>query len=162
MFDSCDPMLEARLAESVEAMMSCLHEPDTDEINEKQTPHHIEIRVEKVEASELQKLPQWMPNEIAKLDLDSGLTAEYLSLLVDSCTTGDAPTQIAARALLRRDFGVESQADLQTTTTALLECLHELIGESTNDDISEEQLAELCGAIAASIIDDSIYQRSAS
>ncbi|MGK0300930.1 MAG: hypothetical protein ACI89X_001804 [Planctomycetota bacterium] len=28
MFDACDPMLEARLAESVEAMMHCLHEPN--------------------------------------------------------------------------------------------------------------------------------------
>lgn len=158
MFDASDPMLEARLAESVEAMMQCLHQPDLVAVPEQAALKPSDMRVETIASDELQRLPRLVPTEDEALDLKSGITAEYLSLLVDTCTTGDDTTQKAARALLQRDFAVQADTNLEHTTTALLECIQRISSERApnNTDGSHvddhERLVELCGAIAASVI----------
>lgn len=157
MFDACDPMLEARLAESVEAMMNCLHKPEAAALAEQSkqgSGEQLEMRVETVTSEELARLPLQVCGEDQELDLEGGVSAEYLSLLVDACTTGDDATQAASRALLQQDFAVAATSDLQHTTEALLQCLQDLAGNQQNgaDEATHDRRAELCSAIAASII----------
>ena len=150
MFDACDPMLEARLAESVEAMMNVLHQPSPEV-----TPgpsQNMELRIENVSIDELRALPQQLQADVGELDIDAGLSGEYLSLLIDSCTTADDSTQAGARDLLQRDFFVESNTDLDEATRALARCLPTVLDSTGDDQLAEEQLIELCGAIAATVI----------
>ena len=151
MFDACDPMLEARLAESVEAMMHCLHQPP-EATTETPPTKLLPARVETVEPNELSALQLLLKNDDAALDLESGVSAEYLGLLIDTCTTADESVQAAARALLQQDFAIAATADLQQASAALLQCLRELTGTDADDPKNQAQLAELCGAIAASVI----------
>ena len=146
MFDACDPMLEARLAESVDAMMLCLHQPEAEALAQRNADGPVEMRVETVTAEELER-----SNE-------GGVSAEYLSLLIDTCTTGDEATQAAARALLFQDFAVAANADLQQATEALVQCLEELNGTDA-DGPTHDRLAELCSAIAASVILEGAEER---
>ena len=156
MFDACDPMLEARLAESVEAMMHCLHEPEAAALAAKSAGELLEMRVETVSPDEIAKLPQTINHGEGELDLEGGISAEYLSLLVDACTTGDEATQAASRALLHQDFAVAANSDLQQATDALFLCLQELSGNGAGeaDQDTQDRLTELCSAIAASVIID--------
>ncbi len=158
MFDACDPMLEARLAESVDAMMLCLHQPEAEALAQRNADGPVEMRVETVTAEELANLPQLMAGEQQELDLEGGVSAEYLSLLIDTCTTGDEATQAAARALLFQDFAVAANADLQQATEALVQCLEELNGTDA-DGPTHDRLAELCSAIAASVILEGAEER---
>ena len=166
MFDACDPMLEARLAESVEAMMHCLHQPATTaaeaESAAKGPADPKQMRVETVNPDELRQLPRLVSSTCEELDLESGVSGEYLSVLVDTCTTGDEPTQAAARALLRQDFAVEANADLQVATDALFHCLQEIMGDAESDQGTHNRLSELCSAIAASVIIETHAEREKS
>ena len=56
MFDTCDPMLEACLADPAERMMHRLHEPETQALAESAQIQQIELRVEKVTSEELRDL----------------------------------------------------------------------------------------------------------
>jgi hypothetical protein len=156
MFDACDPMLEARLAESVEAMMYCLHKPEALALSlaNKIAGEQVEMRVETVTPEELARLPLHIRGDDQELDLEGGVAAEYLSLLVDACTTGDEATQAASRALLQQDFAVAATSDLQNATQAMVQCLQDLSGvdQDEADEATQARLAELCGAIAASVI----------
>lgn len=154
MFDTRDPMLEACLADSVEAMMNCLHEPEAAALAEKALHQEVEIRVETVTPEELRRLPASIPEEHYTLDLESGMSAEYLSLLIDTCTTGDEATQAAARDLLLRDFSVEANSDLHDATKAVFACMQRVLAEGSSEDDAHERMAELCSAIAASVIID--------
>ena len=157
MFDACDPTLEARLAESVEAMMHCLHQPEAEALAKNKSSEHIEMRVETVMPEELAKLPQQIHGEEPEIDLESGVSAEYLSLLIDACTTGDDATQEASRALLQQDFAVATNSNLQEATKGLVQCLQEL-DENKHEDAEQAthgRLIELCSAIAASVIIES-------
>lgn len=151
MFDTCDPMLEACLADSVETMMHRLHEPEIVSLAEMAENHTIEIRVEKVTSEELRELRSLKPENYQHLDLEFGISTEYLSLLIDSCTTGDEPTQAAARELLRRDFGVETGADLQQATETIFACLQRVLDDASCER-DYERIAELCSTIASSVI----------
>ncbi len=159
MFDECDPMLEARLAESVEAMMHCLHQPEATALAKINANEDAEIRTEKVEIDELRKLPTMVPREPVQLDLESGISAEYLSLLIDTCTTGDESSQAAARDLLEQDFAIAANQDLETATQVLAACLNELEFVDQHNDETQRRLTELCGAIAASVILESDSER---
>ncbi len=154
MFGACDPTLEARLAESVEAMMHCLHQPEAAALAKSKPSEDIEMRVETVTPEELAKLPQQLQGEEPPIDLDSGVSAEYLSLLIDACTTGDDATQEASRALLQEDFAVATNSNLHEATKALVQCLQELDEEDREDagHDTHDRLNELCSAIAASVI----------
>lgn len=150
MFDTRDPMLEACLADSVATLMHCLHEPEAAALAES-TNHQTDLRVETVTPEELQKLPRSVRTDHNHLDLESGISAEYLSLLIDTCTTGDDATKEAARDLLLRDFAVEAKADLHDATQAVFECLKKVMA---TDEEGQERIAELCSAIAASVVVD--------
>jgi len=152
MFDASDPMLEARLAETVEAMMQLLHEPEAAALARKASGEHLEMRVEQVSDEELRALPTLIRQDLADADLDDHLSSEYLNLLIDSCTTGDDPTRQGARELLARDFSVESHADLDAATQALFRCMQQLLDDAGASTDDERRLAELCGAIAATVV----------
>ena len=159
MFDACDPMLEARLAESVDNMMQCLNSPEglraarEYAICEEEQADEESKRVEQIEDDDICSLPQQVTGALPELDVDHGLSAEYLGLLIDSCTTADATCQAAARVLLARDFDVDCE-DLEQAAASLRPQLPDLLGEPNagTDARSAERLAELCGAIAASIV----------
>lgn len=159
MFDTRDPMLEACLADSVDTLMQCLHEPEAAAVAPA-TNNEADQRVETVTQEELQQLPHLISLDHDQLDLENGVSAEYLSLLIDTCTTGDEPTKAAARDLLLRDFSVEAKANLQQATQAVFSCLQRVLN---TDVATHERMAELCSAIAASVIvDDSAVQASES
>lgn len=152
MFDASDPMLEARLAETVEAMMQLLHEPRAAELAKSASGEHLEMRVEKVDDAELRSLPAKIRRDLDDADLDDHVSSEYLNLLIDTCTTGDEPTQRAARELLAKDFSVESNVDLEEATRALLACMQQVLGNRSEADEEAHRLTELCGAIAATVV----------
>ena len=152
MFDASDPMLEARLAETVEAMMQLLHEPEAAALAKNASGEHLEMRVEHVSDEELQKLPTLIRQDLANADLDDHISSEYLNLLIDTCTTGDAPTQTAARELLQQDFAVASNSDLDDAARALFSCMQQVLGTDCQDEEDEQRLSELCGAIAATVV----------
>lgn len=143
--------------------MHCLHEPNAAALTKNSSAEHLEMRIETVTEDELAKLPQQIASIDHELDLDleGGVSAEYLSLLIDACTTGDAATQEASRALLNRDFAVAANSDLHEATRALIQCLQELSGEEQEEvaDGTHDRLAELCSAIAASVIIESHGER---
>ena len=91
--------------------------------------------------------------------LESGISAEYLSLLIDTCTTGDESSQAAARDLLEQDFAIAANQDLETATQVLAACLNELEFVDQHNDETQRRLTELCGAIAASVILESDSER---
>jgi len=147
MFDACDPMLEAQLAESVEAMMNCLHEPGPDV--QPAEPQNLELRTERVDADELRRLPQQIARLDGDVDVEADTRGEYLSLLVDACVTGDDAARAAARVLLRRDFGLEG--DLTDAAARLQQQLGELLpgDEQAADDAV---LTDLCQRVAAEVL----------
>lgn len=130
--------------------MNVLHQPSPEVTDD--PSQDLELRTENVSVDELQALPQQLLAEVGELDVDAGLPGEYLSLLIDSCTTADDSTQAGARALLQRDFSVESQSDLDAATKALVRCLPAALDTCGDDQLAEQQLLELCGAIAATVI----------
>ncbi|MFN3241288.1 MAG: hypothetical protein ACE37K_07205 [Planctomycetota bacterium] len=152
MFDASDPMLEARLAETVEAMMQLLHEPEAAALARQASGEHLELRAEHVSDEELRALPHHIRHDLDEADLEDHVSSEYLNLLIDTCTTGDAPTQAAARALLAQDFDVASTSDLDAATQELFHCMQRVIGAAGADEADERRLAELCEAIAATVV----------
>lgn len=152
MFDASDPMLEARLTETVEAMMQLLHEPEAAALAKEASGEHLEMRVEHVSDEELQKLPSLIRKDLANADLDDKISSEYLNVLIDTCTTGDTPTQAAARELLQQDFAVAADSDLDDATHALFSCMQQVLGATCDDEADVLQLSELCGAIAATVV----------
>ncbi len=157
MFDACDPTLEARLTESVEALMHFLHQPEAEALAKNNSSEHIEMRAESVLPEELAKLPQQVRGEEPEVNLESGVSAEYLSLLIDACTTGDDATQEASRALLQQDFAVAINSDLHEATKAMMQCLQDLDANEQEDadQANHDRFTELCSAIAASVIVES-------
>lgn len=152
MFDAADPMVEARLQETVEAMMQVLHQPNEAARKERASGEHLEQRGEQVGEDELRSLPKRVRRDLQSADLDDHVSSEYLNLLIDACTTGDAPTRQAARELLAQDFAVAASADLDVAAEALSACLRDVVGARCDDDEDLRRLEELCGAIAATVV----------
>jgi len=151
MFDTCDPMLEACLADSVEKMMHRLHEPEPTTLAQHSQHQEIEIRVEKVSPQELWQLRSVQTEVGQKLDLDANIASEYLSILIDGCSTADESTQLAARQRLQLDFGIETVDDLKQATDSVLACLQQTFDEASATEL-DERTDELCRTIAASIV----------
>lgn len=140
MFDACDPMLETRLAESAEAMLTCLQEPGA----ELRDPgDSAEKRVEHVSADELRQLPTRIAAvEVVPLDLRTGLLAEYLGILTDIACVGNGPAQHGALQLLQRDFALTSATDVAAIADLLTRQVADSLatcGEAT--EATAEQLA---------------------
>ena len=86
-------------------------------------------------------------------DLDDRISAEYLNVLIDACTTGDAPVRRAARELLSKDFDVAVDHDLRAATDSLADCLARHASAGATDTHGGRSLEELCAAIAATVVD---------
>lgn len=150
MFDACDPMLETRLAETAEAMLACLQEPDP-ALADQNTPGG-EQRLEVIQAAELRCLPRQIAAvEPGALDLQSGLPAEYLAILADACCTSTGPQQQHAVRRLCQDFAVTPDSDLD----ALTQLLAEQAGVAAAPEAhaaSELDLATTCRRVAAAVL----------
>lgn len=144
MFDACDPMLETRLAETTEAMLALLHEPDQAIA---QPAENGEKRLEQVAAAELAALPNRIRGtgvaEAAPLDVDGGLEAEYLGILTDTCTTADGEARAGANSLLARDFGIAPDIDLDRATREL--------ADSLLGSLRAESIDAVCRRVAAAV-----------
>lgn len=144
MFDACDPMLETRLAETTEAMLALLHEPDQAIA---QPAEQGEKRLEQVAAAELAALPNRIRatggGATASLDVDDCLDVEYLGILTDTCTTADGQARNGAASLLVRDFGIAPDIDLDRAT-------HELAG-TLPGSIRAETIDDVCRRVAAAV-----------
>lgn len=141
MFDACDPMLETRLAETTEAMLACLHEPDAAVASPQQDG---EKRLEQVADDELARLPRLLGDgrDARAIGLDDDLVAEYLGVLTDTCTTATGAARHGAAQLLMRDFGIEPTADLASSARRIAAALQET---------STQELDQACARIAAAI-----------
>jgi len=144
MFDACDPMLEAQLAESVEALLARLHEAPRDIAIDSLAEQ--EQRTERVTPDELRALPRLIAGHEHAPDLHDGLVAEVLTLLVDASVHGNTVARRNAMSLLRRDYDVDVGADVATTTASLQQCLMRFAGGSAANG---DELAEVCRRVAA-------------
>ncbi len=142
MFDACDPMLETRLAETAEAMLACLQEPDA---TITQPTHPGEKRLEQVATAELSALPARLHRTADEppVDVDDHLSAEYLGVLTDTCGTAEGAPRHGAAQLLVRDFGITPTADLERCTRELASSL---LGAT-----SQANLDAICHRIAAAV-----------
>ena len=152
MFDAADAMVEARLAETVEAMMGLLHRPDVRAPTDRASGEHLERRAEQVSAEELRALPTMIRRDVARADLDDLVSSEYLNLLIDACTTGDAEVRRGARELLAQDFAVTANSDLDEASDAISRCLRDVGAAAGDHELDLLRLEELCGAIAATVV----------
>lgn len=141
MFDACDPMLETRLAETTEAMLARLHEPDA----AMSAPRDDgEKRLEQVAADELALLPGRLGDghDARPLGIDDDLAAEYLGVLTDTCASATGAARDGAAHLLVRDFDVDPNVDLATSAAQIAAALQD---ERTAD------LDQICARVAAAI-----------
>ncbi len=151
MFDACDPMLEARLAETAKAMLACLQQPDT--AVAAPPPIATEKRIEHVSPDELKDLPRRIATgSWPNLDLDTGLLAEYLAVLTDTCCGATGKARNGAVQLLCRDFGLAAATDLQHAAGLLWGCVKDSVAASeTAATTTDQALADLCQRIAATV-----------
>lgn len=151
MFDACDPMLEARLADSVENMLLRLNVA-RDRATVRSDEQAAEKRIERVARDELQSLPGRTAGELPPLDVDEGLCAEYLGMLLDSCATANATCQDAARALLARDFGLDHRHGVEALCQEFARLLPSMLAQCDDDPCTVERLTTLCSVSAATSI----------
>lgn len=150
MFDACDPMLETRLAESAEAMLTCLQEPEG---HLRDPGDAAEKRLERVSPLELQQLPGRIAAvDVVPLDLRTGLLAEYLGILADTACTANGPAQHGAVQLLQRDFSLPPDADVGAIADLLLQQVQDSLAScAAIDETSTEELTVTCQRLAAAL-----------
>jgi len=152
MFDACDPMLETRLAETARAMLARLQgtEPPTDNA----TGAPAEKRLEKVTIADLQKLPgQIAATGAGPVDLEEGLFAEYLAILVDTCCNATGAPQQGAAHLLARDFELSATTDLDTLNELLARQVRETPERFSKAAAwTDEELLLACRRVAAALV----------
>ena len=153
MFDASDPMVEARLAEAVDAMMRRLERPQSTPAPANPSGDHLERGTEQVSLEALRALPREIRVDLDAADLDDRISAEYLNVLIDACTTGDAPVRRAARELLAKDFDVAVDRDLRAASDSLADCLTRHASAGAANTQSRRSLEALCAAIAATVVD---------
>jgi hypothetical protein len=154
MFDANDPMLEARLAETVAKMMRLLHRPSDEALSPGPAAPPMDIRVESVDPKELRSLPGQICSELASADLEDNVASEYFNMLIDTCTTGEEAVKRSARELLSEDFDVDCEQSLEAATATLRACMERGLEVGCADAEGDRRLEELCGAIAATILVD--------
>ncbi|MGC6486801.1 MAG: hypothetical protein ACON4Z_04090 [Planctomycetota bacterium] len=152
MFDAADPMVEARLGETVAAMMRVLHRPGEAADADQASGEHLERRAEHVGPEELRALPSTIRRDVADADLDDLVASEYLNLLIDACTTGGPEVRAGARELLAQDFAVTANSDLDEAAGAIARCLRDVGAASVDGEQDLLRLEELCAAIAATVV----------
>lgn len=150
MFDACDPMLETRLAESAEAMLACLQEP-ADHLRD---PGDLaDKRLEHVPPEDLRALPQRIGTiDDEALDLRTGLSTEYLGILIDTACVAVGPAQHGALQLLQRDFDVQPGNDAAALAELLARQVHDVVTEGPGRPApDDEQLALTCQRLIAAL-----------
>jgi hypothetical protein len=149
MFDACDPMLEAKLAESTEGIFAWLlkQAPPTG-----QTPLAPEdLPIEYVGPAELVALMRRFAEPVPEPppDLRSGIESEELGILADACCNGDETVREHAAFRLCCRYGVEGN-DTSNLLGSLQTELEHLDGsEQPNTD---PLFAQTCKQIAAAAL----------
>ena len=147
MFDACDPMLESRLVESVEAMFGQLQDPAPQVAK---GDDDTEQRLETVTHDELRALPALLAAPVPRLDLLAGLGAEYLAMLADTCCLATGTPQRRAVELLCRDFAVAPAGGIDQLTKLLDELVEEVVAGQARPS-TDEELATTCKRVAAAV-----------
>ena len=149
MFDAADGMVEARLTETVEAMLQLLQHAPADPNQRRASGEHLEQRAEQVSQEELRALPTAFgeDEDTVDVDLDEHVAAEYFNLLVEVWRTGDETTAAEARERLLADFPADAAGDLDAATAAIAQSLRGLAGGSVDADL--QGVERLCAAVAA-------------
>lgn len=147
MFDAADGMVEARLTETVEAMLQLLQHAPADPNQRRASGEHLEQRAEQVSQEELRALPTAFGEDTVDVDLDEHVAAEYFNLLVEVWRTGDETTAAEARERLLADFPADAAGDLDAATAAIAQSLRGLAGGSVDADL--QGVERLCAAVAA-------------
>ena len=147
MFDAADGMVEARLTETVEAMLQLLQHAPADPNQRRASGEHLEQRAEQVSQDELRALPTAFGEDTVDVDLDEHVTAEYFNLLVEVWRTGDETTAAEARERLLADFPADAAGDLDAATAAIAQSLRGLAEGSVDADL--QGVERLCAAVAA-------------
>jgi hypothetical protein len=141
MFDATDPMLEMRLAESTEEMLSLLHKPKP---HITAAPEQAERRIEAVDPDEMRRLPARLAErDPAPVDLLADIGTEYMTILADACVSMPEPARSRAAAHMCADFGITAE-----TLDATLEELLRLARQSSPAE-AKEDVARVVGEVAA-------------
>jgi len=152
MFDACDPMLEAKLAETTEGIFTWLlnHGPPSDQQQKPQSELHLEmVAREEIAACIRQVLSQ--PPPTAPL-LDDNAIVERLGVLVDACCTGDPAVQKHAARHLCREFEIVPETDVGLLTQQLQECFAvALTGDEAAAAAVEATSMQLAAAVTQAI-----------
>lgn len=116
MFDACDPMLEARLAEATQGIFASLRAQGP--LPDHATPTD-DLHLEAVDPTELAELCRRLCDGPAEPpDLGVGAPEELIGVLVDLCHVEDPEARARAAALLGRHLGIG--VDELTELTGLL------------------------------------------
>lgn len=146
MFGACDPMLEARLVESVESMLAHLHQPG-EELTTPNPDGHM--RTELVSPGELAALPTLLQHDDPTPGLEDDVVAECIGILVDAVTTGTPETRTAAQQMLLHTFAVRADAAADASVTYLLPGLD---AAQAVDGSDADAVADLCQRAAAALL----------
>ena len=149
MFDAADGMVEARLTETVEAMLQLLQHAPAAPNRRRASGEHLEQRAEQVSQDELRALPTAFGEDTVDVDLDEHVAAEYFNLLVEVWRTGDDTTAAEARERLLADFPADAAGDLDAATAAIAQSLRGLAGGSADANADLQGIERLCAAVAA-------------
>lgn len=149
MFDAADGMVEARLTETVEAMLQLLQHAPAAPNRRRASGEHLEQRAEQVSQDELRALPTAFGEDTVDVDLDEHVAAEYFNLLVEVWRTGDDTTAAQARERLLADFPADAAGDLDAATAAIAQSLRGLAGGSADANADLQGIERLCAAVAA-------------
>jgi hypothetical protein len=152
MFDACDPMLEAKLAEATEGIFTWLLNqcpPAGDRLPEE------DKRLEQVSTAELAQLAAMLAQQPATDEpvLDDGQQAEYLGILADACSTGDPVVQAHAARHLQRDFPLARTDAEHDLAAALFEQVRTLLAGGAVDDATIERTSACIAAVVLRALD---------
>jgi hypothetical protein len=144
MFDSCDPMLEAKLASATARILASLSSggPGSTDI------HPGTLHLEQVSKAELAALCRRLSaGAPVPPHLGEGAPEELISVLVDLCHTGEPKAREEAARHLSQHLDV-TPAELEQLTGELACALHRWLRQ---DEASGGELEAACHRVAASV-----------
>lgn len=150
MFDACDPMLEAKLAEATEGIFAWLLRQAPPTGQTALAPEDLPI--EYVGPAELVALMRRFAEPVAEPlpDFRGGVANEELGILADACCNGDATVREHAAFRLCCRYGSEGGADRSNLLGSLQTELERLEGgDRANTD---PLFAQTCKQIAAAVL----------
>jgi hypothetical protein len=151
MFDASDPMLEARLAESTEALFRRLldqpmPETESNPIGDRKLEH---VATEEL-AALIVRVAQapTMPTELPRLE--EHRDDEFLAILGDTCLRGPEPQQQRARQVLQQASGTKD-TDLDSLALAIAE---RIVQNQDPTALDVHAIAAVCHSIAIAVLHD--------